>query len=78
MTAGTGTSLGPNASMLIVSTINTLTVGFLAPAFEGNASSYSNRLWRFQIVENYNTFCRKGDKLQSMHSVGYNRANVVI
>ena len=34
ITAGTGTSLGPNASMLVVSTMNTLTVGFLAPAFK--------------------------------------------
>lgn len=43
MTAGTGTSLGPNASALIVSTINTLTVGFLAPAFKKNVSGYSNQ-----------------------------------
>lgn len=42
ITAGTGTSLGPNASMLLVSTINTLTVGFLAPAFKKNVWGYSN------------------------------------
>lgn len=41
--AGTGTSLGPNASALIVSTINTLTVGFLAPALKENVSCYSNQ-----------------------------------
>lgn len=40
MIAGTGTSLGPNASALIVSTINTLTVGFLAPAFKENILDY--------------------------------------
>lgn len=41
--AGTGTSLGPNASVLVVSTINTLTVGFLAPALKENAWHYSNQ-----------------------------------
>lgn len=44
MTAGTATSLGPNASGLTVSTINTLTVGFLAPAFKENVSGYSNQV----------------------------------
>jgi len=42
-TAGTGTSLGPNTSALIVSTINTLTVGFLAPAFKENVFGYLNQ-----------------------------------
>lgn len=43
MTAGTGTFLGPNTSALIVSTMNTLTVGFLVPAFKENVSGYSNQ-----------------------------------
>lgn len=44
ITAGTGTSLGPKPSGLVVSTINTLTVGFLAPAFKGNVlPGYSNQ-----------------------------------
>lgn len=36
------------------------------------------RFWTIQIEESYNTFCRKGERLQNMYSVEYNRANTVL